>query len=57
MVIKIKEAEDKNKFEDKVAYLKAYLMQEYINKLDVNKETRIKIKKELIKKLQMTWII
>ena len=54
MVIKIKEAEDKNKFEDKVAYLKAYLMQEYINKLDVNKETRIKIKKELIKKLQMT---
>ena len=54
MMLKINKAKDKNIFENKVAYLKAVLIQEYINKLLVSKEVKNKIKKEVIKRLQMT---
>lgn len=54
MKLKINEAKDKEEFENKVAYLKAILIQEYINQLKVGQEIRKKIKKEVIKKLQIT---
>ena len=54
MLLKIKENENKEEFENKVAHLKAKLIQEYINQLEVNVKTKNEIKKEVIKKLQMT---
>ena len=57
MLLKIKETENKEEFENKVAHLKAKLIQEYINQLEVNVKTKNEIKKEVIKKLQMTWNI
>lgn len=54
MLLKIKELENKIEFEDKVAYLKAILIQEYINQLQVSQKTRNRIKKEVIKELQKT---
>ncbi|MCI8759803.1 MAG: hypothetical protein HFJ34_01530 [Clostridia bacterium] len=54
MLLKMKEVQDKIEFEDKVAYLKAVLMQEYINQLQVSQKTKNKIKKEVIQKLQKT---
>lgn len=54
MLLKIKEAEDKIEFENKVAYLKAILIQESINQLPVSQKTRNTIKKQVIKKLQET---
>ena len=54
MLLKIKETENKEEFENKVAHLKAILIQEYINQLEVNAKTKNEIKKEVIKELQMT---
>ena len=54
MLLKINDAKDKTKFEDKVAFFKAVLIQEYINHLKVSQEIKNKIKKEVIKKLQIT---
>lgn len=54
MLLKIEEVKDKIEFENKVAFLKAVLIQEYINQLEVSQKTRNKIKKEVIKKLQKT---
>ena len=45
---------DEIEFENKVAYMKAILIQEYINQINVSQEIRNKIKKGVIKKLQMT---
>ena len=54
MLVFINEVKDKNGFEDKVAYLKALLINEYISKLNISKEMKNKVKKEVIKKLQNT---
>ena len=52
MKIVINEPKDKISFENKVAYLKALLIQEYISGLDVSKEIKNKIRSEVIKKLE-----
>ncbi len=51
MTLKINYPEDKEQFEDKVAYLKALLIQEKINQLEVDQTTKNTIKNEIIKKL------
>lgn len=49
MTLKINYPEDNEQFEDKVAYLRAILIQETINQLEVTQETKNKIKNEIIK--------
>ncbi len=53
MLLKINKVTKEDEFENKVAHLKAILIQEYINQLDVNFETKCKVRKEVIKKLSM----
>ena len=52
MILEIERAKDEKQFENKVAKLKATLMQEYINKLSVDEKMKKKISKEIIKKLE-----
>lgn len=51
MVLKVKKSKDKRAFEKRVAYLKAILIQESINQLEVNQKIKNRIKKEVIKEL------
>lgn len=55
MTLKINYPEDKTCFEDMVAYLRALLIQETINNLEVSHEIKKVVKKEVIKKLCSTW--
>ena len=57
MILKINYPEDKNTFEDMVACLRALLIQETINNLEVSSEIKNIIKKEVIKKMCSTWKI
>lgn len=54
MTLKINYPEDKTDFEDMVACLKALLIQETINNLEVGYEIKKIVKKEVIKKLCST---
>ena len=49
MILKINYPENREQFEDKVAYLRALLIQETINRLEVTQTTKNIIKKEIIK--------
>ncbi len=49
MTLKINDPEDKEQFEDKVAHLRALLIQETINRLEVTRTERDMIKNEIIK--------
>lgn len=55
MTLKINYPEDKTDFEDMVACLRALLIQETINNLEVGYEIKKIVKKEVIKKLCSTW--
>ena len=50
MTLKINYPEDKEQFEDKVAHLRALLIQETINRLEVTQTEKDTIKNEIIKK-------
>ncbi len=52
MVLNIKKAKDEKEFENKVANLKAILIQESINQLSFSSKIKEKIKKQVIQKLQ-----
>ena len=52
MKIVVNEPKDKISFENKVAYLKALLIQKYISRLEVSNEIKSKIRSEVIKKLE-----
>ena len=43
---------DENNIEDGIVYIRALLMQRYIDNLNVNDEIKLKIKENLIKKLR-----
>ena len=49
MILKINYPENREQFEDKVSYLRALLIQETINRLEVTPTTKNIIKKEIIK--------
>ena len=49
MILKINYPENREQFEDKVAYLRALLIQETINRIEVPQTTKNIIKKEIIK--------
>ena len=49
MTLKINYPKNIEQFEDKVAYLRALLIQETINRLEVTQTTKNIIKKEIIK--------
>ena len=49
MTLKINYPENTEQFEDKVAYLRALLIQETINRLEVTQTTKNIIKNEIIK--------
>ena len=51
MLLEINKANNESEFENRVVWFKAMMIQEYINKLDVSQETKLKVKKEVIKKL------
>ena len=51
MTLKINYPENREQFEDKVAYLRALLIQETINRLEVNQTTKKLIKKEIFSQL------
>ena len=55
MTLKINYPEDKTYFEDMVACLRALLIQETINNLEVGSDIKKIVKKEVIKKLCSTW--
>ena len=49
MTLKINYPQNREQFEEKVAYLRALLIQETINRLEVTQTTKNTIKKEIIK--------
>ena len=51
MILKINYPENREQFEDKVAYLRALLIQETINRLEVTQTTKNIIKKEIFSQL------
>ena len=51
MTLKINYPENRKQFEDKVAYLRALLIQETINRLEVTQETKNIIKKKIFSQL------
>ena len=56
MTLKINDPEDKEQFEDKVAHLRALLIQETINRLEVTQTEKDTIKNEIIKIFSQLWI-
>lgn len=56
MTLKINYPDDREQFEDKVAYLRALLIQETINRLEVTSITKNTIRKEIIKIFSQLWI-
>ena len=55
MTLKINYPEDKTDFENMVACLRALLILETINNLEVSSDVKKIVKKEVIKKLCSTW--
>lgn len=51
MTLKINYPENREQFEDKVAYLRALLIQETINRLEENQTTKNIIKKKIFSQL------
>lgn len=49
MTLKINYPKEDGEFEDKVAYLRAFLIQETINRLEATPKTKNKIKWDIIK--------